>query len=485
MSVRKKCVLLISIVILLFIITALGILLFRSHTYHQQKQADLDRLSSESFNSIFCSMYPTDSFAEEDFVTFRGVNTVKLSATLENTEDVGSYISSAFASGNTVEIVYLGLDPAQIWSSVGKNPDKWNSAVSDHIISHAIAHPEVTFEILLPAPALTYWNELGDKDTEEILTTYQTLISTLSPYHNIITYFMGGEYWLIANPDNYTTALCTNEMISQKIFLFTFCDHKFQVNADNASLYMDSLKSLIAQEKNAPKHPDLSSWDVVFFGDSIIGNYSGSFSVPGVLTGLSDARTYNCAQGGIPACQDANSLLCFPTSVDYFIAQDASALPELTGPFPQALSDYAQDEHKGQKLCFVLNFGLNDYFGGHPVSNPEDAYDITTYAGALRIGIDKLQTAYPDAEILLMTPNFITFFSKGTERLSEKSGILTDYVDTAVAIANEYDIVCLNNYTDLGINETNAAAFLADEVHLNETGRFLLAKRIMEQLAAY
>lgn len=485
MSTKKKSLLAAGILILLLIISVVVFFLSGFLTYNREKQADLDRLAVEEYNSIFCAMYPTDYFAEEDFTTFRGVDTVKLSAALQNTKDVSSYISSAFSSENSVEIVYLGLDPAQLWSSVGKNLSKWESALTDDIIAHATAHPEVTFEVLLPAPSFAYWQELGSKDTAEILTTYQSLISTLSPYHNIITYFMGGEYWLIANPGNYYDNLCTNEIISQKIFLYTFCDHDFQVTADNASLYIDSLKALIAQEETAAAHPDLSAWDVVFFGDSIIGNYAGSFSVPGVLTGLSGANAYNCAQGGIPACLDANSLLSFPTSVDYFVGQDAAALPALDGPFPAALDAYAQEKHDGRKLCFVINFGLNDYFGGHPVSNPNDAYDTATYAGALRVGIDKLQTAYPDAEILLMTPNFITFFTNGTEILGENSGILTEYVDTAIAIANEYNVTCLNNYADLGINETNASAFLADGVHLNETGRFLLAKRIMERIAAY
>lgn len=483
MSVKKKILLAAGISILLLIITVALVFLSRSHTYEQEKQADFDRLATEEYNSIFCSMYPIDNFAETDFLTYRGVNTVKLSTTLQNTEDVSSYISSAFASGNPIEIIYLGLDPAQLWSSVHKDTTKWDLALTGDIIAHATAHPEVTFEVLLPAPSLDYWEKLNTTDREEILTTYQSLISTLSPHSNILTYFMGGEYWLIANPDNYADNICTNEIISQKIFLFTFCDHDFQVTADNAALYIDSLKVLIAQEENAPAHPDLSSWDVVFFGDSIIGNYEGSHSVPGVLTGLSGARTYNCAQGGIPACAIADSPFSFPAFTDYFAGQDTTALPALSGPFPAALEAYVQDGHSGRKLCFVINFGLNDYFCGYPVSNPDDPFDATTYAGALRVGIHKLQTDYPDAEILLMTPNFVTAFTNGTEQLSEKGGILTEYVDTAIEIANEYNIICLNNYTNLGINEMNANVYLADGVHLNETGRFLLAKRIMERIA--
>lgn len=485
MSAKKKILSAIGLIIVLLIITVVSVPIFRSYDYNKQKKSDLAQLSTAEYNSIFCSMYSIENFAQEDFITYRGVNTLKLPTVLRSTGDMGEYLTAAFDSGNSVEIVYLGLDPAQIWSSVGKKIDKWNSALTEDIMAYATAHPEVTFEILLPAPSLNYWTEKSIAETEEILTTYQSLISTLDPYSNISTYFMGGEHWLIANPDNYTAALTTNPLISQKIFLFTFCDHEYQINAANVTEQLDALKALIAREKETPtSYPDLSGWDVVFFGDSIIGNYTGSYSVPGVVTGLSDAHTYNCAQGGIPASEDANSLLSFPSSVDYFMEQDSSAIL-VDGPFPSSLEDYVQEDHDQRKLCFVLNFGLNDYFGGHPVANAKDPFDTATYAGALREGIHKLQTAYPEAKIVLMTPNFVSIFNNGTDTMSENGSILTEYVDAAVEVANDMNVICLNNYTDLGINESNASSLLADGVHLNETGRFRLAERIIWELACY
>lgn len=486
MSAKKKIFLSVGIIIVLFMIVAVSTLILGSYQYSKQKESDLTLLSSSEYNSAFCSMYSIEHFAEEDFATYRGVNTLKLSTTLRDTNDLGEYLTEAFASGNPVEIVYLGLDPARMWNSADKKIDKWNSSLTEDIIAFATGHPEVTFEILLPAPSLTYWTELSAKDVSETLTTYRSLVNTLQPYGNIMIYFMGGEHWLIANPDNYTDDLTTNPEVSQKMFLFTFCDHEYLINAANVDQYLDTLNTLITREKETPTvYPVLSDWDVVFFGDSIIGNYTGSFSVPGVVTGLSDAHTYNCAQGGIPASEDANSLLSFPSSVDYFVGRDATALPELSGPFSASLENYAQDKHEDRKLCFVLNFGLNDYFGGHPVANAENPFDTTSYAGALREGIRKLQSAYPDAEILLMTPNFVTLFNNGTEPLSEKGSILTEYVDAALQVATDMNVNCLNSYTDLGINESNAHSLLADGVHLNETGRFHLAERIIWELTGY
>lgn len=485
MSVWKKLFSCIFILILLIIINRTGFDHLPIYNYYQSKQADLNRITTEEYNGIFCANYPIDYFAEENFATYVGTDTIKLSTTLQTLEEMDLYLTSAFASGNLLNTVYLGLDPAQLWSYANENLLDWEDILDTYVISHISTQPDVKFQVLFPSPSLTYWEELGSEAAEEILNIYEVMSTTLLLESNVTTYFMGGEYWLIANPANYEGTLCTNEVISEKIFLFTFCDGAFQLTADNSAEYFENLRNLIAMETEEPEHPDLSGWDVVFLGDSIIGNYVGSYSVPGVLTGLSNARTYNCAQGGISASEDPNSPLSFPSSVDYFMGQDVSALPMLNGPFPDALEHYTADSHENQTLCFVLNFGLNDYFSGHPVSNPQNPHDTATYAGAMRTGIEKLQTAYPDALILLMTPNFITQFSNGTEVLGENSGILTEYVDTAIEIAGEYEIPYLDNYTGLGINETNAASYLADHVHLNETGRFLLAKRIMKYLANY
>lgn len=483
MTIWKRILSCMGIIILLLIITVTGFFHLPVYTYYEKKQADLNRLADQEYNGIFCSMYPIEHFAEENFLTYLGIPTIKQSVTPQSAEDFELYLSSAFTSGNLIKTVCLGLDPAQLLPSEDQISSEWEDVLDSHVISYISDHPEVNFQVLLPAPSLTYWEELGSENTEKILSMYEDLTYTLSLHPNVTTFFMGGEYWLIANPANYEGTLCTNEVVSQKIFLYTFCDNAFQMTTDNISMYTESLKSLIAQEAEEPEHPDLSTWDVVFFGDSIIGNYAGSYSVPGVLTGLSHARTYNCAQGGISASESPDSPLSFPSSVEFFCGQDVSALPDLSGPFPDALANYTGDDHENQKLCFVLNFGLNDYFAGYPVSNPQNPYDTATYAGALRVGIEKLQTAYPEARILLMTPNFITQFSNGTEILGENSGILTEYVDTAIEIAKEYEISYLNNYTGLGINETTADLYLSDKVHLNETGRFLLAKRIMKQLA--
>lgn len=482
MAAHKKRLFIICIAI--FIITCSILLyLFVLSDYARQKRSDLKQLSSQEYAGVFCSMYPITNFNQEDFTTYRGLNTLKAENTLRCTSDVGKYLATAFDSGNAIENIYLGLDPAGIWNSCFRRESIWTRWLSEDILIYTTAHPDVTFEILLPAPSLEYWLEKSAETTEEYLNAYSSLVCTLAPQNNITIYFMGGEEWLIANPDNYCAPLTTNEMISRKLMLFTFCDHEYQINVENASAQLNVLKELIMRERTTPsEYPDLSSWDIVFFGDSIIGNTTGSFSVPGIVTGLSQAQTYNCAKSGISAASAPDMELSLLSSVDLFLRQDVTSVPD-DCPFRDSLADYAATDHSSRNLCFVLNFGLNDYFCGYPISNPQNLWDDTTYAGALRSAIDRLQSNYPDASILVMTPNLTVLYDNGTQPLSEKGGVLTEYVDAALQVAAEMNVMCLDNYNDSGINADNAWTYLSDGTHLNETGRFLLAQRIMYALS--
>jgi len=329
---------------------------------------------------------------------------------------------------------------------------------------------------------LTYWTEKDENTVDDVLTAYQRLIGDLDTYSNIVTYFFGGEYWLIGNSSNYTDSMTTNKLISQKILLYAFCDGAYSINSTAAQSTLESLRTIIQAQRLTPtQYPDFSGLDIIFFGDSIIGNYTGSSSVPGVVSGLSGAHTYNCGIGGVAAAKSTEAELDFPAMATAFITGDLSAIPTET-PFRDAFHAYRENADSDNELCFIINYGLNDYFNGLPLSNPAELGDITTYAGALREGISLLQESYPDAHIILMGPTFSTAFSYGTEITSEKGSVLTDYVDTAQLVAEETNILFMNNYLNMGINKDNAALYLPDGTHLNESGRFLLAQHIIEKL---
>lgn len=472
---RKRRFLIIGIsAILLGIIICLGAGVW----FQRDRISDWERMTGEGYDSIFLSMGSMDVFQEEDFTTYGGTNTLKTSSALKNASDIEKYLELALNSENEIHTVYMGVNPVTLWDNAGEDMTRWENDLAHCLLRFIRENPGIEFHVLLPYPNLDYWLSLGEGVAGE-LNVYSSFIERLYAYENCKTYFVGGEHWLIANPDNYKDEFTANEIISQKILLLTLVDHDYQITPINAPVLFGRLTDILYRETTNPVvYPDLSDWCLVFFGDSIIGNYPGSDSIPGVVKGLSGAQAYNCGLGGVSASVEPDVEMSFPRMAELFVAQDKKKLA-VEGQYYEGVLKYMEENHTGKRLCFVLNFGLNDYFGGHPVANPEDVWDVSTYEGAMRSGIRSLQQAYPDAEILVMAPTWTSYFSQGNDRMSEEGGILTEYVDMAVRVSEEMGVYCMNNYVDLEIDESNYTDYLADGCHLNETGRFLLAERII------
>ncbi len=440
------------------------------------KTADLERILSENYDGIFTAMYNIEPFSEEDFTVYRGLKILKTSYVHENTSDIAEYLEKALQSDNPITNVYLGVDPACIWYASKEKVERWNQNLDQDLLCFISAYPEVSFEVMLAFPQLTYWKELSETKRESIVSVYLSFINRLAAYPNVVIYYPGSEEWLIKNPGNYKDTFTTNELLAQKLMLLTFCDRNYQITADNANMYFDRLKLLVQEET---EYPDLSEWCMVFLGDSIFGNYSGSFSIPGAVNGLSAAQVYNCAKGGTGASNEPNAGFHFLNAVNAFINKDRTVLGE-EEQFSIGLKNYLADDHTNKKLCFIVNYGLNDYFSGHAVSAPDQ--EQASYENGLRMGIEKLKEAYPEAYILVLTPSYCSEFSDGTERMSDRGGVLTDYVDAAMKISEELEVDCMNLYSELGVNSENHLHYLADGTHFNEAGRFMVAEHIVEHI---
>lgn len=478
---RKKSLLTAAVMIALIlsaVIVAIWFLLsIRSSTSSDDgmMDEDLTRLEQEHYDSVFLSMHSTQEFSEEDFVTFRGVQTIIGTHKIRSLEELGEYFNCIIASDNEISEVYLALDPFLIWTSCRKRPEVWAEKFHQFLYSYMENYPEITYEILLPYPSLAHWLERNEKELGSILTAYQTFVNDVAVYANATVYFLGHEYWLIGNPTNYgDSPFDLNPLLSQKIFLYTFCDHQYQITPDNSDTLINTLITLVAQEKTAPTYyPDLSQYTLVFFGDSVLATASGSYSIPGYITGLSDATVYNYAIGGTSASTGPDGTANFPDIVDDFFAKYCITENGSYAFRPE------EDSISQDNLYFVIGFGLNDYFNGAPLDNPDNAYDTASYAGGLRSSIATLREALPEAHFIILTPTFTSYFSNGTEKNSENGGQLTDYVETAVHISEELGIYCLDQYNGLGIDASNIYDFSSDGCHPNELGRLTLATSIM------
>ena len=80
----------------------------------------------------------------------------------------------------------------------------------------------------------------------------------------------------------------------------------------------------------------------------------------------------------------------------------------------------------------IVSYGLNDYFSDIPI-HPQEYYDLTSFVGALRHGVRKLQKKYPQAQIILTSPTYTEWFQ------GDRTFELGEYVEAARGVSAEYE----------------------------------------------
>lgn len=445
-----------------------------------KKAGDLLRLSEETYSAVLLSMHSTAGFREEDFLSYRGLDTLVAAHALLNTEEFSEYLECILKSGNTVSDLYLCPDPELLWNAAGRNNRLWKKSLERDFGSYLESHPDITFSVLLPHPYIGYWLEMDTDRLDTILSLYHTLLKELAAYPNTRVFFPGSQEWLTLNPGNYTdTFFDTNEVITESLLLHVFCDGDYAITPETETDCWQSLRETIRREKTSPtRHADLSDWCLVFFGDSILGNHPGSFSIPGYVTGLSDAASFNFAVSGTSASYSLKGNRCdFPCVVDDFLAENTTRSESGVRFTPENASEA---ELAGKKLCFLISYGFNDYFDGAPVENPEDPYDIHSFKGGLRTCISRLREAFPHAIYILMAPTHTSAFQSGTQRNGENGGCFSDYIDAVKDLAEETGACLIDNYNTSVITEETLDIYLGDGIHPNESGRLVIACRIID-----
>ncbi len=457
------------------------LLLFLHLRYPWELLRDYQNIGSEKYDTVLLSMYPLDTYHVEDIAYWRGMTVLKMNYCLPDLSVIKRYFRQIESSGNVVATAYLGIRPEKT------DPQKLQELID--------RYPNIRFEIILASPSAAYWQALSEKDYEKTLTAYCDLLNRAPSIGSAGFYFFGSQEWLVSNPDNYETPLLTNEMISRLILANSDVLHPYLVNADTAASYGQELTALTEKLRNDPdQFPDLSDYGIVFFGDSIMANYDDAStlvtgeegdlhgpyrdttSIAGILTTFTGAKVYNCSQGGVCAALGSEFPISMSDLVNAFFNRTPEALPQDTRAY-EGITDYLNDPPEGRKLCYVINFGLNDYFNGFPVTS-SDPYDMYTYCGAIRTAVKTIRENSPDSRIILCTPNFIGYKHCGTD-INASGLVLKDYVEAVKTLAAELSVDLLDNYNGLGIDQDNFSRYLSDEVHPNQRGRYLLSKDLI------
>ncbi len=471
------------VLLLLFLVAGGGFLFYhfsRPAAHPQAMLQDLEQISSASYDTVFFSMYPIGHYKKEDFVNYRGWNPIFSSYQPQTLTELSAYLDAAFSRGNVTQAICLGLDPYQIWLSNGGKTKRWNQDLQKKLLNYIKDTPSLQYNIFLPCPSIDYWLSLNETELEYAFAAYKGLIAHLSVYDNVSIFFLGAEEWLIENPGNYDGYFDFNDSVAHKIFLFTFCDQNAKITPYDMETCFSKLEELITRKRqDASPLPDLSDWEITFWGDISFDAPLDSLSLPGAVTNLSGASTYSYVISSAKASDPSDYDISFPGLIDGFCTGSLSPAPY--SPDMGSMQSMGSMRSMGTdaSLCFVISYGITDYFAGTPIDNKGDPLDTQTFAGALRTGIGRLKETYPNAVILLVTPAFCYPYH---DQPGETGGTLSDYVDAIVEIAREENLPCLNLAVGLEPEEDTNASYYFEEWHLKESGYFLLAQKIIALL---
>lgn len=243
---------------------------------------------------------------------------------------------------------------------------------------------------------------------------------------------------------------------------------------------------------------------VVFLGDSNIAYDFEDKSIPQRFAERTGYNVYNCAIGGTAAAktntanyfEESFDLLCLYNLTKIMEAEDHQPLLDF---FNEATLNEQQATGKIHMLTnidyeeidyIVISYGLNDYTTGRKVYGKDD-YDVTSYAGALRDSIERLQKLCPNACIIVSSITYCVFYENGevVEDGYDRSwggGYINEYRDAAEMVASEYDnVLFMDNLELLGIDRSNYEEYIRDDLHLNVAGQEKFVDCLIEVMEEY
>lgn len=258
----------------------------------------------------------------------------------------------------------------------------------------------------------------------------------------------------------------------------------------NAGEYV--LKDMRLTEKNigtVEPFKSIRKRTIVTLGDSIFGYHTGETGVSNLIaTGLG-CTVINGAFGGtraIARTEDSGyNDFDFTALVDSIVANDYSTQDA-------AITDHSMSEKIQVQLAnlkmadfskvdiVTMNYGTNDYTG---------YFVRDSFISGYKEAIGKLQAAYPQLEVVLITPTYRMVyaengsFSEDGDTMVKNNVTLPDVVDAVKEVAQSMHVRCIDAY-NIGIGKHNYSHYFSttDGVHHAENGRRRLAERIVREL---
>ena len=240
----------------------------------------------------------------------------------------------------------------------------------------------------------------------------------------------------------------------------------------------------------------------VMLGDSILGQFRDDTSVSFMLSELLGEPVFNGALGGtgmgrldeemrLANAQDCLSMQALSQAIvteEFGSQQTVRNRESGTEYFEETINELERIDFESVEILFIEH-GINDYHGAVPICNEDDPYDIYSFEGALRTTVENIQKKYPQMRIILITPTFAWYHNEdGAEVTCEEynlgGGVLEEYVDFEIAMADELGVEVIDIYHDFYTHEnwSDWEKYTIDGVHPNEVGRKMIAEKVYAYL---
>ena len=431
-------------------------------------QNNMIRLASEKYDSFYYSFLGSTIEDAGKFPTFFGNTPIFITPSDIEYEDTNVLLDMAVAKDG-LKYAFFEIDPVTFIKGDGKEEFEYFNKMIEK-------YSDVSFYAILSYPSVSYWKSLSEEERKQTLDDYESCIATLTHNDNLSMYWPGNNKWLIESPDNYINEVPASD-VALNLLILTTCNLKYSVDKKSFADEKDVLLEIVKEDV---KYPDLSGKEIVFFGDSIMGNYHGPLSIPGESASLSGADTYNLGVGGTCAIRDFNKL------VDAFLG--SGSLSDIEDKdFLSELERFENEHDENKELYFIVNYGVNDYFMGVPAhvntGAPYSEYAYDSYEASMTDGIIKLQSTYPNAKIIILSPIYTNYFEAGERIMSDVGAPLQTYRDMGKFISEKLGTEWIDSLNLIEINEDNYETYLIDEVHPNFDGIYLISDSIIRFIA--
>lgn len=243
--------------------------------------------------------------------------------------------------------------------------------------------------------------------------------------------------------------------------------------------------------------------EVLFLGDSIVGQYRDETSIPALVARQLDVTVANGAFGGTTmSLQNRENRDAYYWDGLSF-SQIARAIAAQDFGLQQTIrtKDYVTRDFGGivdeldildlsSVQTVIISYGMNDYTTGSPIRNEEDPEDPYTMEGAMRLGIRYLQQSFPQVRIIIISPTYCWLVNTQgiTNDTCETSdfggGYMEDYVEAQRRVAQECGVEYVDLYHGYYPHEEymDWPLYTDDGIHPNEKGRQKIADTLTELL---